>query len=160
MTYWRMQLHPNEQERAAEHAAKSLSAGFVGLDFLQDVGDLERAEKSSLRRSEKCYWGFAHEMKKGDWVLIYAHNFAFALAEIWGPYNYIKTPVPQIGVWFRHFREVRNVRCYSDFRKDAHKWDRSTMTATITPLRREDTASKKLIEAWVATLDLSVTPEI
>ncbi len=94
-------------------------------------------------------------MKEGDWVLIYAHNFAFALAEIDGPYNYIKTPVPQIGVWFRHFRKVKNVAYYSDFKTDAHKWDRSTMTATITPLRREDTASKRLIEAWISTVHSS-----
>jgi len=33
MTYWRMQLHPNEPGEALKHSVESLVAGFIGLDF-------------------------------------------------------------------------------------------------------------------------------
>ncbi len=40
MKYWRMQLHPNDAKNAAHYANQSLSAGFIGLDFATEVGDL------------------------------------------------------------------------------------------------------------------------
>jgi hypothetical protein len=89
-------------------------------------------------------------MAPDDFVLIFVHNFPFALARVCGEYNYIKNPVPEIGVWFRHFRRVDDVRYYSDFKTNPKKWESTTMTATITPLRSADTDSMKLIEEWLA----------
>lgn len=148
MTSWRMQLHPNSPGGSTKHSAESLSAGFVGLDFEWDVGDLMRAEYDALPQDEKVQWKFAHEMKEGDYVLIYP----FALARINGPYNYILNPVPEIGVWFRHFRRVEDVRYYSDFQTNTSNWERLTMTATLTPLRSSDSGSQKLIDEWLEAI--------
>ena len=93
-----MQLHPSDAPRAALHAAQSLSAGFIGLDFLHDVGDLLRVQKSSLPAQQNDYWSFAHDMAVGDRVLIIVHHFPFAIATVTGEYNYIRNPAPQIGV--------------------------------------------------------------
>lgn len=151
MASWRMQLHPNAPGESAYHTIQSLSHGFVGLDFREDVGDLERLDRAQLSPSEKVYWMFAHKMAEGDHVLIFVHNYPFALATIAGPYNYIKTPVPEIGVWFRHFRRVTDVRYYSDFRTNASVWKQLTMTTTITPLKNDDTGSQKLIDEWITS---------
>lgn len=51
MTYWRMQLNPAEHGRAMEHTVTSLAAGYIGLDFEPDVGDLKRGRKNYLRDS-------------------------------------------------------------------------------------------------------------
>jgi hypothetical protein len=45
-------------------------------------------------------------MKEGDSVLIVTHHFPFAWVTVAGPYNYIRSVAPEIGVWFRHFRSV------------------------------------------------------
>lgn len=151
MASWRMQLHPSVPGESAFHSTQSLSRGFVGLDFREDVGDLVRVDYDSLPSSQKNYWAFAHEMAEGDHVLIFVHNYPFALAIIDGPYNYIRTPVPEIGVWFRHFRAVRDVRYYSDFRTNPNTWKQLTMTATITPLRNDGTGSQQLIDEWLGS---------
>jgi hypothetical protein len=145
-----MQLHPKFPGGSARHSAKSLSAGFVGLDFKWDVGDLLRANYDDLPKEEKVQWAFAHEMAEGDHVLIFCHHYPFALARISGPYNYIRTPVPEIGVWFRHFRRIDDVRYYSDHRTNASEWKPITMTATLTPLRNADSASQQLVNGWLA----------
>ena len=135
MTYWRMQLHPDESEGAIKHTVESLSAGYIGLDFAADVPDLLTTTQDVLPEKQRNYWAFAHEMQVGDYVLLFAHHFPFALARISGEYNYIRTPAPEIGVWFRHFRAVDDVRYYGDFVTDVRKWEQLTMTATITLLR-------------------------
>jgi hypothetical protein len=145
-----MQLHPNFPGGSVRHSAKSLAAGFVGLDFKSDVGDLLRAKYDDLPQEEKNQWAFAHEMAKGDHVLIFCHHYPFALARIDGEYNYIRDPVPQIGVWFRHFRPVADVRYYSDFKTNASTWRAITMTATLTPLRSGDSASRVLVDDWLS----------
>ena len=145
-----MQLHPNFPGKSAFHSSKCLSAGFIGLDFRWDVGDLHRAKYDDLPHEEKVQWAFAHEMAENDHVLIFVHHYPFALARIAGPYNYIRTPVPEIGVWFRHFRRVTDVRYFSDFRTNATTWKPLTMTATLTPLRSGDSASKQLIDEWLS----------
>jgi len=89
-------------------------------------------------------------MQEGDFVLIVAHHFPFALARISGPYNYIRETAPEIGVWFRHFRKVDDIRYYADFKTNAHAWDRTTMTDTISPLRDPNSISYRLIEEWRA----------
>jgi hypothetical protein len=110
MGYWRMQLHPAQAAFASRHAAQSLCAGFIGLDFIQDVGDLMRTTQQNLPPNQRDYWHFAHVMPVGDKTLIIAHHFPLALATVAGEYNYIRTPVPEIGVWFRHFRRVSDVK--------------------------------------------------
>src|SRR5690349_21144140 len=115
MTYWRMQLHPAESEKAVMHTVQSLAAGFVGLDFADEVGDLRVVAKATLPENQKDYWAFAHEMGERDPILIFAHHFPLALAIVDSDYNYIRTRAPEIGVWFRHFRRVKDVRYYGDF---------------------------------------------
>lgn len=149
MTSWRMQLHPNFPGEATRHSAESLSAGFVGLDFQWDVGDLMRANKEDLPQGEKVLWAFAHDMAEGDHVLIFIHHYPFALARIDGAYNYVRTPIPEIGVWFRHFRRVTDVRYYSDYQTNASMWKPLTMTATLTPLRSNESGSQQLINEWL-----------
>ncbi len=112
MTYWRMQLHPNEPGEALKHSVESLAAGFIGLDFHHSagVGDLREMRQGTLPEHQRDYWAFAHEMTERDIVLIMVHHFPFALATVDGDYNYIREPDPRIGVWFRHFRRVKDVR--------------------------------------------------
>lgn len=148
MTFWRMQLHPGESTLSAQHAHQSLAAGFIGLDFIFDVGDLMRAKRADLPAGQKDYWAFAHEMAVGDRVLIIAHHFPLALATVAGDYNYIRRPEPEIGVWFRHFRRVNDVRYYSDRVTNATAWQRLTMTDTISPLRDPNSESYTLIATW------------
>ena len=149
MTYWRMQLHPSDSEGAVKYTVESLSAGYIGLDFAVDVPDLMTVEQSELPDNQRNYWAFAHEMKIGDRVLLFAHHFPLALAKVSGEYNYVRAAVPELGVWFRHFRAVEDVRYFGDFITDARTWQQLTMTATITPLRKTDTESHQLIERWL-----------
>jgi hypothetical protein len=149
MTYWRMQLHPSAPGGAIKHTVESLSAGYVGLDFAGDIPDLKTISQSQLPETQKNYWGFAHEMERGDQVLLFTHHFPFALARVTGEYNYVRAPVPELGVWFRHFRSVDNVKYYGDFKTNAKNWKPLTMTATITPLRDIASESFVLIEEWL-----------
>ena len=148
MTYWRMQLHPSEPGEAVGHCVESLAAGYIGLDFATDVGDLMTTPQSALPDNQKDYWVFAHEMAPGDRVLIIAHHFPFALSTIDGPYNFVRAPVPELGVWFRHFRKVKDVCYYADFITNARSWESITMTDTISPLRDRNSKSYQLIESW------------
>ncbi len=149
MTYWRMQLHPNESEGAIGHTVESLSAGYVGLDFAEDVPDLLTVPQEALPENHRNYWAFAHEMEIGDRILLFAHHFPFALVRVSGPYNYIRSTAPEIGVWFRHFRKIDDVRYYGDFMTNMRNWEPITMTATITPLREPTTISYQLIKRWL-----------
>jgi hypothetical protein len=131
---------------AVASAIGSLAAGYIGLDFAGEVGDLLMTEKSSLPPNQKDYWAFAHEMQEEDLVLVIVHHFPFALARVSGPYNYIRCISPEIKVWFRHFRAVADVRYYADFKTNAHMWERTVMTDTISPLRDSSSISYRLIE--------------
>ena len=148
MSFWRMQMHPAAPGHAVAHAISSLSSGYIGLDFAGDVGDLLRGNQSDLLPGQKDYWAFAHEMVIGDLVLIVVHHFPFALARVAGPYNYIRNVVPELGVWFRHFREVKEVSYYADFKTNARDWEKTIMTDTISPLRDPQTISFRLISEW------------
>lgn len=148
MAYWRMQLHPANPGESTKDCGESLAAGFVGLDFTVDVGNLMAVNMAALPQAEKDYCLFAREMAVDDIVLIVAHHFPFALATIAGEYNYILQPVPEIGVWFRHFRKIREVHYYADFVTNAHKWEKLTMTDAIAPLRDPQSISYRLIEDW------------
>ena len=109
MTYWRMQLHPSESGEAVRHTVESLAAGYIGLDFATDVGDLLTVDRGTLPDGQRDYWAFAHEMGIGDWALVFTHHFPFAIARVASQYNYIRRASPEIGVWFRHFRKVDEV---------------------------------------------------
>jgi hypothetical protein len=74
------------------------------------------------------------------------------LVRVAGPYNYIKYTVPEIGVWFPHFRAVDNVRYFADFITNAREWNPLTMTDTISPLRDPGSRSYRLIEEWLAKI--------
>ena len=50
MAYWRMQLHPDNASEAARHSVESLAAGYIGLDFATDVGDLKRMTKPQFEQ--------------------------------------------------------------------------------------------------------------
>jgi hypothetical protein len=149
VTYWRMQLHPSESEGAVKHTVESLAAGYIGLDFEEDVPDLMTLRQDALPANQRNYWAFAHEMDVGDRVLLFTHHYPFALARIAGPYNYIRATAPEIGVWFRHFRRVDDVRYYGDCVTNAREWEHLVMTATITPLRETTSGSYKLIRRWL-----------
>jgi hypothetical protein len=144
-----MQLHPDEAEGAIQHTVDCLAAGYIGLDFAEAVPDLLTVGQDALPVNQRNYWGFAHEMDVGDRVLLFAHHFPFALVRVKGAYNYIRSHAPEIGVWFRHFRMVDDVRYYGDFVKNAHAWENLVMTATITPLREQNSASFQLIDRWL-----------
>ena len=150
MTYWRMQLHPDKPDEAVRHCVESLAAGYIGLDFDYHVGDLMKATREELPEHGRDYWGFAHEMKVGDVVLIIAHHFPFALAAVDGKYNYMRATDRNLGVWFRHFRKVKDVRYYADYATDARAWQRITMTDTISPLRDPNSLSFRLIDEWMS----------
>jgi hypothetical protein len=145
-----MQLHPGESQGAVRHTVNSLSAGYIGLDFVTEVPDLLTIPQSALPENQRNYWSFAHEMEVGDWVLLFTHHFPFALARIAGPYNSIRSTAPEIGIWFRHFRRVDEIRYYGDFTTNARNWESITMTATLTPLREPGSASFQLIERWLS----------
>ena len=146
--YWRMQLHPSEAELSVKHAITSLAAGYIGLDFGKDLGDLHLLKREELPDGQRDYWDFAHVMKQGDLVLVVAHHFPFALAKVAGPYSYISHALPHIGVWFRHFRAVRDISYYGDWITNAHKWRPLKMTDTISPLHDTTSQSYMLIDEW------------
>jgi hypothetical protein len=132
------------------HAAHSLAAGFIGLDFGTDPGDLRRVPPSSLPPGQTDYWDLAHTMAPGDRVLIIVHHFPFALVTVIGDYNYVSSPEPELGVWFRHFRRIDrgNVKYYADWITDVRKWEQLRMTDTISVLRDVKSKSYQLIDAW------------
>jgi hypothetical protein len=144
-----MQLHPDESQGAVRHTVESLTAGYIGLDFEYSVPDMLTVEQAALPQAHRNYWAFAHEMQPGDIVLLFAHHFPFALARVAGPYNYIRERAPAIGVWFRHFRKIEDVRYYADFVTDARSWEPLTMAATITPLHDRGSGSFQLIDRWL-----------
>ena len=92
-------------------------------------------------------------MAVGDEVLIISHHHPFALVEVAGDYNYIRSRSPEIGVWFRHFRRINkeSVRYYADLVTNPSEWQRLVMTDAISPLRDSNSASFTLIERWRAS---------
>ena len=152
MTHWRMQLHPGGSREGTKSAAESLSAGFIGLDFGEDPGDLTRLPAGELSGGEADYPDLVR-MAAGDRVLLMSHHHPFALATIAGDYNYVRTPVPELGVWFRHFRRVRDVHFYFDWRTNPKEWERIVMTDTISVLKDPGSKSYRLIEEWAAAIE-------
>jgi hypothetical protein len=152
MNYWRMQLHPNEPEKSAFYASKSITAGFIGLDFKTQVGDLLAEEHQNILTSQKDYLAFAKDMHIGDKVLIIVHHFPFAVVTVDGDYNYVRSIEPELCVWFRHFRRVKNVIYFADYITNAKKWEKYTMTDAISILRDPKSKSYRLIEEMIEKL--------
>ena len=152
MTYWRMQLHPNESESATFYASQSLSAGFIGLDFATDVGDLLAEDHQNILTSQKDYLAFAKDMEIDDKVLIIVHHFPFAVVTVDGDYNYIRRTEPELGVWFRHFRRIKDIIYFADYHTNVRTWEQYTMTDAISILRDPESKSHKLIEAMIKLL--------
>jgi hypothetical protein len=147
-----MQLHPAEPSGSVKGCVESLAAGFIGLDFAADVGDMMRLDRAGLSQGEKDYLLFANEMAPGDLVLIVAHHYPFALATVDGEYNYILRPSKDIG-WFRHSRAVRDVAYYFDWATNPAEWEKTVMTDTISPLRSSSTKSFRLIDEWIKAIN-------
>jgi hypothetical protein len=149
MAFWRMQLHPDDASSGTRHAGESLAAGFIGLGFRTDPGDLTLVtDPASLPQGQSDYLDFANRMTVGDKVLIISHHYPFALVTVDGEYNYIRKAVPEIGVWFRHFRRVEDVKYYFDWITNAANWQRLVMTDTISILTDPTSLSYRLIQDW------------
>src|SRR5437870_220093 len=103
MPFGRMQLHPSDSERAAMRAVQSLGAGFIGLGFRNDPGDLKLLGSNLPEGVTAQDMRFANDMAIGDKVLVIVHNYPFALATVSGEYNYIRVADPKLRIWFRHF---------------------------------------------------------
>jgi hypothetical protein len=148
MNFWRMQLHPNEPRRATEFAARSLAAGFIGLDHSIDIGDMRKSE-NLLPPSQRDYFDLALRMQRGDKLLVISHHRPFAFATVDGDYCYVTAPQPELGVWFRHFRRVKDVRFVGDLITNPELLPQLTMTDTIASLGPH-TDSYKFIQAHYA----------
>ncbi len=149
MSYWRMQLHPAEPSKAAYFAAESLAAGFIGLDFAETTGDLTDTRPDDLEKGKQDYLAFQREMSPDDYVLIIVHHHPFGLVKVKGEYNYIRTPDRRIGVWFRHFREITDVRYYADHVNNPKDWEKIIMTDAISVLKNPKSRSYQLIKKWL-----------
>ncbi len=146
MNYWRMQLHPDDSSNSAFYSNQSITAGFIGLDFATEAGDLLAASQKDILSSQKDYMSFAKDMQIGDKVLIISHHFPVALVTIDGEYNYMRRAEPKLGVWFRHFRRIKGVVYYADFKTNAKAWEQYIMTDTISILKDKNSKSYRLIE--------------
>ncbi|MDA8621995.1 hypothetical protein N9L48_05035 [Psychrosphaera sp.] len=149
MQYWRMQLHPDDAKNSAFYSQQSLAAGLIGLDFATEVGDLLASEHKHILSSQKDYLYFAKDMKVGDKVLIISHHYPVAVVTVSGEYNYIRRTEPEIGVWFRHFRRVQDIKYFADHVTNAKSWEQYIMTDTISILKDKNSKSYKLIDAMV-----------
>jgi hypothetical protein len=157
--YWSMQLHPADPQSAMRYAVESVAAGFIGLDFKGEPGDLRNVKRETLATGERDYWDFANQMQRGDRVLIIVHHFPFALVTVDGDYNYIARTEPALAVWFRHFRRIDRgeTRYFADYRTNAAAWDQFRMTDTISILRSEDGQRIRLMKDWIASIPAPAT---
>lgn len=148
MIHWRMQLHPDNSNLSVKHTTESLSAGFIGLGFGKDTdpGDLTKVKPTDsgviLQNNEEVYWQFADEMQIGDIVAIFCHNQPFALTKVTGDYNFIKSPVREIGVWFNHFRTID--KGYTKFFLDLNGTTRNQLEELIKGLPSQMTIQKHI----------------
>lgn len=154
MKYWRMQLHPDDAKSSSYYANESISKGFIGLGFATNVGDLISGDDKEILDKQKCYRVFANDMRKGDKVLIIAHHFPVALVTIHeedGDYNYIRNTLPELGVWFNHFRKIDTNKTiyFADFQTNARSWEQLRMTNTISMLKDSNSNSYQLIEKMI-----------
>jgi|JI10StandDraft_1071094.scaffolds.fasta_scaffold1514436_1 hypothetical protein len=149
MNYYRMQLHPDDSKQSSKHASESLSAGFVGLGFREDPGDLTKINPQdvTLSNNENTYW-VIKDIQPGDLILIMSHHYPYALVKVAEGYNYIKNPVPELGIWFNHFVRIDRefTKYYSDYITNPNDWQYITTTMTIQPLKNDETISMGVIK--------------
>lgn len=146
MAYWQMKLHPNEPAKALEHTINSLCRKYIGLDFEHFYGDLAVATPEDIGHQRR-YQVFATEMKEEDLVLIVVHRRPFALVEVVGPYNYLKTdPEKTLGVWFRHFRRIKFHGYYADCHVNPGGWPFIRTPGAISRIRRRE--YREIIDQW------------
>ena len=150
MAFWRMQLHPTDPGRAAMHTVESLGASQIGIGFRSDPGDLTRLDPADPRPEGVTAQdhAFGTKMAEGDKVLVIVHNYPFALATVDGGYNYVRRVVPELGIWFNHFRRVRDVRYYADRVLNPREWQELAFAATIQILSDPALPTYQLIESW------------
>ena len=156
MSYWRMQLHPDDGSNAVRYAVESLGRGYIGLDFADPPGELTNVRAEDIPQNQRDYLDFAHRMREGDFVLIVAHHHPFALVEVTGAYNYIREPELELRFWFRHFRRVKPVSYYADWVTNPTTWQQTTMTDTISILNDTNSRSYQLIESWRRRMEAEV----
>ncbi len=149
MTYWRMQLHPDDLRNTVRDTITTLAAGYIGIDVAGDARDLAAALPRTLSPRQREALAFAQEMTIGDRVLVFTHNFPFALARIAGGYNYVSAPVPEHGILFHHFRAVDDIRYYADLAPNAREWEAILVTERMAPLNDPNSMSYQLIERWL-----------
>jgi hypothetical protein len=150
MNYWRMQLHPDESTKAVAHTTKCLGLGYIGLDFADPPGDLTDVTPEDIDKTQRDFWEFAHTMQAGDLVLVVAHHYPCALVRVNSPYNYIRSPQNELGVWFRHFRRVEVIGYYADLVTNPNEWEKTIMTDTISVLNDPNGLSYRLMIRWLA----------
>ena len=87
------------------------------LNKESNAGDLLTLQDDDKLGYQKSYLPFARDMKIGDIVLIVSHHNPIAIVKITSDYNYIRQVIPELGIWFRHFRQIDkdNIIYYSDF---------------------------------------------
>jgi len=154
MNYWRMQLHSSDSEHATRHTFRCLAAGYVGLDFHADVGDLMKVEREAITPStQRHYHDFAWKMEDGDFVLVVVRNEPFALVRVAGEYNYTTTP-STLGVWFRHFRAIGrdSMAFWDDRRGRSQSADHAPMAGTL-QIVNPGTLACDVIEDWCRELN-------
>jgi hypothetical protein len=152
INYWRMQLHPNESESAAFNTVKSLAAGFIGLDFNEERGDLTNLDQNKLETRTNNIKAFVYEILREVAALIYLHHSPFALVMEIEEYNFIKKPVPALDIWFKHFRSVGKVSFYSDVFKRTRTRDSKLKMPNTFSDESTDSESGKLIAEWITQI--------
>jgi hypothetical protein len=149
MTYWRMQIHLDDSRTTFRDTIMSLAGGYIGIDSPGDAGDLGAVLRDALPASQREAWAFAQEMAIGDRALVFARHFPFALVRIAGRYNHVRTPIPEHGILFRHFRRIDDARYYADLAQNPREWESIAMTERVAPLRDQNSLSYQLIERWL-----------
>jgi hypothetical protein len=165
-----MQLHPTDDpDPAVGYAVQALARCLIGFGYRKDPGDLTRLDLSSPLPAgvTKHDVEFATRMAVGDKVLVLVHQYPFALVTVASEYFYLRPPasakvgrvvLQELGVWFNHFRGVRDVRYYADWVKDPGKWIKVGRAATIQRLVEPETTSFKLIQSWPETPHAPAVP--
>lgn len=154
MRYWRMQLHPDEPEYATYYTVECLMNSYIGLGFEGADKDLSSIDYNSLETTPNNIYAFVHDISKDDWILIFHHNAPFALVTELGPYNFIKMNVPEMNIWFRHFRRFNKEKLsfyYDVFKTGINKHSGIKMTNTFSEAS-EDSETVKLIKEWIALI--------
>lgn len=144
---WRMQLHPNESSRSMEHTTRCLAAGYVGLGFDNDPGDLAALPASDLDTKTNNIHAFVHEIQREDRIVIFSRNRPLAMVSDIGPYNFIREPVPELRIWFRHFRQFSKLSWYADAIGNTPPEPQIVMTNTFSGAS-PDSETGKLAMRW------------